>query len=99
MEDKKALIYEDNEEDMQDMRNTNYVNNNDNNYKTEIQDFLDKETSEPDITYFLSSDPESKEGAEVLRKCINYFFEKKWEALINYLEIGGIIFYNVKSLA
>lgn len=93
MEDKKVLIYEDNEEDIQDMRNTNYVNNNNNNhYKTEIQDFLDKETSEPDITYFLSSDPESKEGAEVLRKCINYFFEKKWEALINYLEIGGIIY-------
>ena len=91
MEDKKMLIYEENEEDMQDMRNTNYVNNNNNvNYKSEIQDFLDKETSEPDITYFLSSDPESKEGAEVLRKCINYFFEKKWEALINYLEIGGI---------
>jgi len=91
MEDKKMLIYEEIEEDMQDMRNTNYVNNNNNvNYKSEIQDFLDKETSEPDITYFLSSDPESKEGAEVLRKCINYFFEKKWEALINYLEIGGI---------
>ncbi len=91
MEDKKDLLYEDNDEDSHDMRNSNYGNNNINNntYKSEIQDFLDKETSEPDITYFLSSDPESKEGAEILRKCINYFFEKKWEGLISYLDIGG----------
>ncbi len=88
MDERKDLIYED-QEDIQEMRNTNF-NENKNNYKENIQDFLDKETSEPDITYFLSADPESKEGTEILRKCINYFFEKKWEALINYLEIGGI---------
>lgn len=82
----KNLIYEEND-DFGELRNTNY---NPNNYKdSNIQDFLEKESSEPDITYFLNAEPESKEGAEVLRKCINYFYEKKWEALISFLEIGG----------
>jgi len=63
--------------------------NSKNEYRHNIQDFLDKETSEPDITFFLNSEPESKEGTEILRKCINYFFEKKWESLIHFLEIGG----------
>jgi len=85
----------DENEDIQEMRNTNFINEK-NNYKSDIQDFLERETSEPEINYFLNTEPESKEGAEVLRKCVNYFFERKWEALINYLEIGGIIIISEK---
>lgn len=87
MDERKELFYEDLEENYSN-GNSNTISNN--AYRENIQDFLEKETSEPDITFFLSSEPESKEGTEILRKCINYFLEKKWESLIHYLEIGGI---------
>lgn len=88
MDNRRELVYED-IDDIQDIKNSNYYNND--NYKANIQDFLDKETSEPDINHFLNSEPESKLGIELLRKCVNYFFDKKWEALINYLNLGNNI--------
>ena len=88
MDVSKELVY--NDHDASSNINSNINSNN--GYRENIQDFLDKETSEPDITFFLNSDPESKEGTEILRKCVNYFFEKKWESLIHFLEIGGKLY-------
>lgn len=92
MDERKELFYEDLEDNSNNKGDSNSLSNN--AYRDNLQEILEKETSEPDITFFLNSEPESKEGTEILRKCINYFFEKKWESLIHYLEIGGKIKFN-----
>jgi hypothetical protein len=95
MDERKEFIYEDLEaNDSRDSNNSNSLQNSYNRNRNNIQDFSDKDSSEPDILFFLNSEPESKEGKETLRKCINYFNEKKWESLIHFLEIGGKIKIN-----
>jgi hypothetical protein len=96
MDERKELIYEnseanDNSDNSNSLRNSY---NNNNKFKNNIQDLSDKDSSEPDILFFLNSEPESVEGKEILRKCINFFYEKKWESLIHFLEIGGKNNYN-----
>jgi hypothetical protein len=90
MDEKSGLNYEDLLNNINNIDNSRSILNPDmSRIRDNVQDFLEKETSEPDITFFLNSEPESKEGNEILRKCINYFLEKKWESLLHFLEIGG----------
>ena len=50
---------------------------------------LTEDMAEPDISYWCSDDPEA---SSLLRKCISYMSDKKWNSLKVYLnEIGNKI--------
>jgi len=88
--EKNQIINKDKDKDVDiSCKSSNVNKNNDTGIRDNIQDFLGKENCEPDILLFLNTEPECKEGLEILRKCIGFFFEKNWETLIDYLEMEG----------
>jgi hypothetical protein len=55
--------------------------------RTEFENFMTEETSEPDIMFWCK---DNNEASQLLRKCIKLMNEKNWQTMKKYLREIGI---------